>query len=223
MNKRKSLEKIEENKKKKNINSNCPNEEIKELAENNKTRLERLIPEFYVNQKTLSDVSMEEQSKEKEDLETSSDLSELREDEKINLFNRLKTKNKFYKINNNNNNYNNNNNLSLPLINYSINNYNNNNNSINYANGNLSQIFLERKFDENEIRNAAASKLFQTQNKSNNLVDNNNNIINIKKLKTKLEIINNNPKDKKENVIGIDLFKYDKNKWEKKNLREVYK
>jgi hypothetical protein len=208
MSKRKSLEKIEEIKKKKNINSNSQDLEVKEIVENNKTRLERLIPEFYQNQKTLSDISMEEGGpEEKNELDSSSDLSELKEEEKNDLFDRLKTKKKFYNnnINHFNNNFNNNNNISLPLINKN----------------NLSKIFLDRKFDENEIRNAAASKLFQTQNKPDNLVDNNHNILNIKKLKAKLDIINNDSKNKKENVLGIDLFKYDKNKWEKKNLREV--
>jgi len=176
--------------------------------------LERLIPEFYINQKTISDVSVEEVSKDKDDLDTSSELSELKEEEKENLFDRLRTKNKFF--NPNINEFTQNNNI-LPIIptkNY-IDNYKSGANTIN-----KSQIF-ERRFDDNEIKNAAASKLFRIQNKSYSLVDNDPTILNIKKLKSKFEILNNDQNKKIEKVLGIDLFKYDKNKWQKKNLREV--
>lgn len=243
MKKRQSLEKIEEKKgrKKSNINNQNPQEK-QEHAEDHKTRLERLIPEFYENNKTQSDLSAEDISKDKEDLDTSSDLSDLKEEEKDDLFQRLRTKNKFFNprnnlMINNNNNYSPeklNNNLILPIIpNNKLNDNNNSNNTnnniiinksnsynnLNY-NSNNSQIYTERKFDENEIKNAAASKFFRVQNKSQSLVDCDPTIINIKKLKNKLEIISQDVNKKKDKVLGIDLFKYDKKKWQKKNLRE---
>ena len=52
------------------------------------------------------------------------------------------------------------------------------------------------------------------------MVDNDPHILNIKKLREKFEVIIEKDK-KKENIIGVDLFKYDKKKWQKKNLREV--
>jgi hypothetical protein len=140
----------------------------------------------------------------------------------MDLFNRLETKNKFY------NNKFTQNNLILPTIsNKKIEglgyNYTNIYTNSNINNTNISRVYTEERFDESEIKNAAASRLFTIPNKSRNLIDNDSTIINIKKLKTKLNIINSNANQtkKKEKILGVDLFQYNKNKWEKKNLREV--
>jgi len=45
-------------------------------------------------------------------------------------------------------------------------------------------------------------------------------ILNIKKIREKFNVIKNTESNK-EKHFAIDLFKYDKKKWEKKNLREV--
>lgn len=220
INRKRSFEEKQEQKKHKRFND--PYEEKKEALENQKSRLEKLIPEFYVNQKTISDVSVEEVSLEKNGLDTSSDLSELKEEEKDLLFDRLLTKQKFLAQNNEKSFLydNTEKNVYFPMIPYSKNNIENNR-SRSISNVNISQILTERRFDEYEVKNAAASKFFRVQNKSESLVDNDPTILNIKKLKSKFDILTNEKNNKKDKVLGIDLFKYDKNKWQKKNLREV--
>jgi len=232
-----------------------------EKAEDHRSRLERLIPEFYVNQKTLSDDSEGEADNVSHHSEESSQLSELDEKQKNALFDRMKTRNNFYSKNSfnnsddkntNSNGYNNNKEKSdFEIYNYKE---NINTNKSNKYNGHLSKYdkssknfvlpFLPTKvhFAEKgrsqtqtqnspvregsgiitdlDIKNAAASSLYRTKIQPLSLIETDPTILNIKKIREKFKIIKEMDK-KKERVIGVDLFKYDKKKWQKKNLREV--
>lgn len=224
-----------------------------EKAEDHRSRLERLIPEFYVNQKTLSDDSEEEMDRvSQQHSEESSEISELDEKQKNALFDRMKTRNKFFAKNNNSNNINYNYNNKNEKSEYEIYDYNNNNNynannSLKYNNSgkNLVLPFLPTKvrFAEQrgrsqtqtqttpvrasatlitdfEIKNAAASSLYRTKAQPLGLIDTDPTILNIKKIREKFKVIKDMEKTK-EKILGVDLFKYDKKKWQKKNLREV--
>lgn len=182
--------------------------------------MERLIPEFYVNQKTISDDSEEEEEINKsKHSDSSSDFSELDEKQKKELFDRLKTKNKFFKTNTLNGNLNQTD-VILPFlptsriklgtgsnnntINSSGKNYKNYNRKSEYENGNSSVYGIDGMNYQRE-----------------GLIDYDPRIINIKKIREKFNIIKNIG-EKKEKIKGVDLFIYDKKKWQKKNLREVF-
>lgn len=222
MKERQEQEKLDENKKqlmdgsqKNDKNNNNP----LELIEDHRTRLERLIPEFYINQKTLSNESEEEVEKEVEHSDSSSDISDLAENEKYALFDRLKTKTKFFKKKNSNflkdNSCNNKSNIELPFLPTKVNNFSkfdSQKSSVQNINKVASPGLI--------IKNAAASNSYRIEASPEKLVDSDPTILNIKKIREKFNVIKDMGK-KKEKVLGVDLFKYDKKKWQKKNLREV--
>jgi hypothetical protein len=212
-------------------NLTTPEDGKNEFPDDHRTRLERLIPEFYVNQNTVSDDSVEEAKKDEVESDNSSDLSDLKEEDKANLFDRLKTKTKFFinkgkknelnNFNDNDNNYNYN--TQLPFLPTSKNIIDDNRNRS--ISQNYNKFNSEKKAEEFGIKTAAASNIFRSLKKKETLVENDPHIINIKKLREKFEIIKEKGEDKKEQnkIIGVDLFKYDKKKWQKKNLKEVIK
>jgi len=212
---------------------------VKEISapakvENFKSRLERLIPEFYIDQKSISDDSdYEEPDKKSIRIDESSDLSELDENAKKNLFERMKTKKNFYiktQVNNefvekkkkinaigNKDNYN------LPYLPTRINFHNSK--SKEKACMDLYTESSPRRLgsgliNDINIKNAAASKIYREKHKPKGLFEDDKNILNIKKIREKFDIIKRMEK-KKEKIISADLFNYDKKKWEKKNLKEV--
>ena len=207
MNERKDLEVIEEKRKKDNGKLSTPPDGEKVVNEDHKTRLERLIPEFYINQKTMSDDSAEEVDKDVVESDASSDLSELKEDQKADLFCRLKTRTKtnFFITKDKSFDNSEKNNFILPFLPTSKNIIDNNKTRSNSHN---SQTITERKIDGLGVKNAAASNIYRSSTKNETLVDNNPTILNIKKLREKFEVISEQS-GKKDKILGVDLFKYD--------------
>lgn len=251
---RKDQEIAEEDKKKAHEENLKKEMSAPDKAEDHRSRLERLIPEFYVNQKTLSEDSQEDIQEASHHSDQSSDLSELDEKQKNELFERMKTKTKFFVTNKNSNkNFNEKHNKNFSES--EIYNYNNSNSNANYYNGSLNKYdkssknivlpFLPTKvrFEEQkhrsqtqrqntplqkgaeiisdlEIKNAAASSVYRMKTQPQGLIDTDPTILNIKKIREKFNLIKEMEKSK-EKILGVDLFKYDKKKWQKKNLREV--
>jgi hypothetical protein len=244
--------------KKKNDEENLKNDaSATDKPEDHRSRLERLIPEFYVNQKTLSDDSEEEIEHVSQHSDESSELSELDEKQKIALFDCMKTKTKFFANNkylkNINKNFYANEKTELDIYNSNsnsnsnINNYNASFNKYDKSSKNFVLPFLPTKvrFEQQkgksqtqrentpepsgkglcsdiEIKNAAASSAYRMKTQPLGLIDTDPTILNIIKIREKFKIIKEMEK-KKEKILGVDLFKYDKKKWQKKNLREVKK
>jgi hypothetical protein len=234
MKERKEENKVVENKRRNLENLTTPENGNIVYSDDHRTRLERLIPEFYVNQNTVSDDSVEEAKKDEAESDKSSDLSELKEEDKANLFDRLKTKTNFFinkgkknHLNNFNIDNNYNYNTQLPFLPTSKNIIDEN--KTRSISQNYNKFISEKKAEEYGIKNAAASNFFRSTKKKENLVENDPHILNIKKLREKFEIIKEKEKEKgkevkeQNKILGVDLFKYDKKKWQKKNLKEVIK
>lgn len=235
---RKDLEKLEEDKKKQHQEEFKKDISSPQPVEDFRSRLERLIPEFYINQKTLSDESDdEEMEKKSHKSDETSELSELDDDARKNLFERMKTKNNFYLNTQNNNNYNSNklsdmknkssfgnkDNFVLPFLPTKINFddlKNKEKSSLNLFTENSPGKMGSGFITDLDIKNAAASKIYREKHQPKGLLETDPNIINIRKIREKFNLIKNMEK-KKEKILAVDLFNYDKKKWQKKNLKEV--
>jgi len=190
---------------------------LSQKVEDHRTRLEKLIPEFYINQKTLSDDSEEEIEKRTEKSDESSELSDLDEKEKIALFDRMRTKNKFFNVKNKL--ANNKESLVLPFLPTRVKFDDEKNRS--QSQKPITPVKNSGRFNTDlEIKNAAASKIYRLNSQPQGILESDPTILNIKKIREKFNVIKK-MENSKEKILGVDLFKYDKKKWQKKNLREV--
>ena len=147
----------------------------------------------------------------------------MNEEEKKELFEKLKTKQKFIPKNVSIN-------YPISLHNQRFNRFNDNKkNSLvyfsNYMKGSkLKKDYIKNSFTFSSINiKPKTKKEYKSLKKSLINIDNDPLIDNIKKLKKKIKIINSEKKKKKNKMIGIDIFNYDKLKWRKNNLKESEK
>lgn len=177
---------------------------LEQSMDQSRHKLEDLIPEFFQNINTKSDESDQEFDFEKE--ENSSLNSSLNEEEKKELFEKLRTRNKFNLDNKiNSNRYRNlKNGAEFPIKNNSL--------SINESKN------LQNKFS-----------IFQTSTVSPKMRPSHSSLLeddplfqNFKKMKEKLTLIKkiNKEKKKKKKIIAADVFFYDKKKWEIQRIKE---
>jgi hypothetical protein len=199
------------------------NEIEKEIREY-RNNLEKLIPEFYQNNQTKSDDSYDDENR--DNLDESVLSASLCEEEKIELFKKLRTRNKFHSSTldvseKDNKNLSKNitklytkNSISLSKV------KNRNISSISEMHSPRSEIFSTQiKQYPNRIN---SQHLHDLTKKHSELMNNNQTIINIKKINQKIRLIDNLSNKKKENLCKNeqDLFIYNKVKWDKKNIRE---
>lgn len=191
-------------------------------TEEKKNHLEDLIPEFFENNKTRSEESIEAEFNIL--TEDSNSESELNEMEQKMLFDKLRTKKNFNKKDEDKK-------TNNPTQSFRYGNRVCHNSgeitslrSNNLASNRVTALSFIKSFSPPNGKFITSVDVVNKSFKRDHSLPNINTdplIANIKKLRQKTKIINKEKKkDKKVKIHPVDLFYYDKNKWQKQKMRE---